>query len=68
MISRRGPHKLRTSENIIYNEQNRMAEENIDKRVKILENKKLIHVHVIANGRLKQDLVPGWGGGGGGVL
>ena len=41
MISRRGPHKLSTSENIVCNEQDRMAEENIDKRVNILENKKV---------------------------
>ena len=28
--SRRGPHKLSTSENIVCNEQNRMTEENIE--------------------------------------
>ena len=59
--SHRCPHKLSTSENIVCSEQNRMAKENIEnasKRVKILENqKKLIHVHGSANGRLKQDLV-----------
>ena len=46
----RGPHKLSTSENIVCNEHNRMAKENIDKRVNILENKtKIIHVHVLCN-------------------